>query len=125
MEDMSAMNYEILIRRAYNCGRYGKKGADADIFRALVREEFYVKEKPTDTKLQTKYQKKYREVKDFAIDALNQGIKRLKKMKSSKDEIDIILDHISAVQKTNDRNQLAAEIRKALDSFIELKIEMT
>lgn len=33
----SALNYEYLIRRAFQCGRYGVPGANADVFRALQR----------------------------------------------------------------------------------------
>lgn len=33
------MNYEYLIRRAFNCDRYGVAGADADTYRALQRTE--------------------------------------------------------------------------------------
>lgn len=32
------MSYEFLIRRAHNCGRYGVKGANADIYRELERD---------------------------------------------------------------------------------------
>ncbi len=32
-----ALNYEYLIRRAFQCGRYGVPGANADTFRALER----------------------------------------------------------------------------------------
>jgi hypothetical protein len=88
-------------------------------------EEFNIEENPTEARLQSKFQKKFNEMKKFIIDALNQGIKRLKKVKSGQMEIDIILDHISTIQKTNDVNQLAGEIRKALDSFIKLQIEIT
>lgn len=31
------MNYEYLIRRAYNCGRHGVAGANADVYRGLER----------------------------------------------------------------------------------------
>lgn len=31
----NALNYEYLIRRAFQCGRYGVPGANADVFRAL------------------------------------------------------------------------------------------
>jgi hypothetical protein len=33
----TALNYEYLIRRAFQCGRYGVPGANADTFRALER----------------------------------------------------------------------------------------
>jgi hypothetical protein len=35
--DDNAMNYEYLIRRAHQCGRYGVAGADADTYRRLIR----------------------------------------------------------------------------------------
>lgn len=34
---MMGMSYEILMRKAYSCGRNLKKGADADIYRKLER----------------------------------------------------------------------------------------
>ncbi|HIB36344.1 hypothetical protein [Mesonia sp.] len=34
---MGALEYEYLIRRAHNCGRYGVEGANADEYRALER----------------------------------------------------------------------------------------
>lgn len=34
---MDALKYEYLIRRAFQCGRYGVPGANADTFRALER----------------------------------------------------------------------------------------
>jgi hypothetical protein len=37
MEDMYAMNYEYLIRRAHQVGRFGVEGGDTDTFRALER----------------------------------------------------------------------------------------
>lgn len=43
---VDAMTYEYLIRRAYQCGRYGVSGADADIYRAYERKEIiYRKDK--------------------------------------------------------------------------------
>jgi hypothetical protein len=38
MED-NAMDYEILIRKAFNCGRHGVYGADADIYRRYERNQ--------------------------------------------------------------------------------------
>lgn len=37
---MDAMSYEFLIRRAYKCGRFGVKGANADIFRTLETDSY-------------------------------------------------------------------------------------
>lgn len=36
--DDYAMRYEIIIRKAYNCERYGCKSADADIYRKLLAD---------------------------------------------------------------------------------------
>ncbi len=124
MENMSAMDYEILIRRAYDCGRYGKKGADADIFRGLEREEFYAKEKPNDQKVQALYQKKLMEVRGFAVDALNQAVKRLMKGNVTHEEISKVFVHVPDIENATNKNDLAKAIRRALDTFIELKIEM-
>lgn len=33
---MDRMQYELLVRKAFNCGRYGVYGANADIFDGLV-----------------------------------------------------------------------------------------
>ena len=41
---MDAMNYEHFIRRAYNCGRYGVEGANADIYRRLERKSAVYKQ---------------------------------------------------------------------------------
>lgn len=124
MENMSAMNFEILIRRAYQCDRYGRKGADADIFRNLIMYDLESADKPNDPKLKTQYEKRLRETKEFVIDAIKHGIKYLEKQNASMNEIDTLQQHISSVQKTNDRKSLEPEIKKALDSFIKLKIEI-
>lgn len=38
MTEEMALEYESLIRAAFNCGRYGVAGANADIYRGLERE---------------------------------------------------------------------------------------
>lgn len=124
MENMSAMDYEILIRRAYQCDRFGRKGADADIFRNLSMYDVESTEKPNDAKLKAQYEKRLHETKEYVTDAIKQGIKRLQKRNASLSDIDILNKHLSSVQKVNDRKTLQTEIRKALDSFINLKIDM-
>lgn len=122
---MSAMNYEILIRRAYNCGRYGKKGADADLYRALEREEFNALESPENDKIQVKYLKKLNEIKKYVNDALNQAIKKMPKQGDGKRNIERLLECIGPVDEATNKTQLSASIRTALDIFIELKIGFT
>lgn len=49
--DDNALNYEYLIRRAHQCGRYGVQGADADTFRRLQRNaHMYFSEKEASEK---------------------------------------------------------------------------
>lgn len=38
MTEEMALEYESLIKAAFNCGRYGVAGANADIYRGLERE---------------------------------------------------------------------------------------
>ena len=122
MENMSAMDYEILIRRAYQCDRFGRKSADADIFRNLTMYDFESKEKPNDEKLKGQYEKRLVETKDFVIDAIKQGVKRLQKNNAPANEINSLNQHISSVQNVKDRAALETEIRTALDSFIKFNI---
>lgn len=43
--DDNALNYEYLIRRAHQCGRYGVQGANADTYRKLQRNaDLYTRE---------------------------------------------------------------------------------
>lgn len=42
----NSISYEYLLRRAYQCGRYGASGADADVYRAFLRKaEIYFNDK--------------------------------------------------------------------------------
>jgi hypothetical protein len=77
MEDMTAMNYEYLIRRAYQKGRFGAKGADADIFRSLLEAFWdYQNAKGSDKSgLEVEYQQKAAQVKKFIGDAINHSLK--------------------------------------------------
>ena len=55
MGKMDALHYEYLIRRAHQCGRYGVKGANADVFRGLERAEvLYRTEKENQEKGKSK-----------------------------------------------------------------------
>ncbi len=85
MEDMIAMNYEYLIRRAHQKGRFGTKGANADIFRCLLRNywEFNASGKvspPTSSKpnakLESEYKKKADEVKGYIAEAVDYAVKK-------------------------------------------------
>lgn len=42
MEGMRAMHYEYFIRRAHQVGRYGVKGANAEIYRGVASDYWEV-----------------------------------------------------------------------------------
>lgn len=67
-----AMYYELIIKRAYNCGRYGTEGANADIYRHLGRLSIYKDENAIELK---KFYIEYGTVKTYLILALNKILK--------------------------------------------------
>lgn len=88
MKKVDALSYEMLIRRAFQCGRYGVKGADADIYRRLERAEIlYRTEKENKEKglpkqwnetiedLAFKYGQKCNEVCNYIGIAINKVLK--------------------------------------------------
>ncbi|KMQ70152.1 hypothetical protein [Chryseobacterium koreense] len=48
--DQFALSYEYLIRRVYQCGRYGVAGANADEYRRLERTHNYLKNNKSKVK---------------------------------------------------------------------------
>ncbi|RYY51464.1 MAG: hypothetical protein EOO06_00230 [Chitinophagaceae bacterium] len=71
MTDNAAMDYEYLIRRCHNVGRYGNKAADADVFRSLLRSYHQAKE---DSSKENEYQRKLTEVTNNIITAINKAL---------------------------------------------------
>lgn len=70
---MSAMSYEYLLRRVYQCGRDGAKSADADIFRKLEHAERYLTDPHWNKSQEQKeydYSKAFAEVRMYVRDAL-------------------------------------------------------
>jgi hypothetical protein len=116
MEDMTAMHYEFVIRRAYNVGR-GKKGGDADLFRSLIEIEFEAKENPSDSKIQTKYNKELVSIKNYLIKALDKVIITLNKQKASSAHIAQLTTHITNIDASLNKDQLASELTKTLATF--------
>ena len=118
MEDMSAIYYEFVIRRAFNCSRF-QKGANADLFRRLTEDEYYLNESALDKKLQRKCSKQLAEIKEYLVKALNQAIKLVK---NDADAVDLMLDNISAVRIANDSKELTPVVSKTLSDYNEFNI---
>ena len=82
------MQYEYLIRRAHQTGRYGTKGADADIFRSFLRQHWEYKSetdvnttKPSTSaknieKIEKAFRKEADEVKGYISRAIAQVLKK-------------------------------------------------
>lgn len=71
---MMAMSYEILMRKAYNCGRNFSKGADADIYRRLERAVLFKdsgRYNTTTTDLENDYIKAFEDVAYNIVKAIN------------------------------------------------------
>ncbi|KAB1061466.1 hypothetical protein [Salibacter halophilus] len=68
MEDMKAMEYEYLIRKAFNCGRFGAPGANADIYRRYERNKGLY-ESETDAVKNNKPRKWNQPIEDLAYEA--------------------------------------------------------
>lgn len=123
MNDNEAMMYEILIRRAFNCQR-GKKGGDADIFRALFREEYLANENPYDRKAQNAFEKRKQSVRNYLIKALEKGIARLGKKKDKIQAVTNLNELIEAINVSNNSNEFSNVISEAMELFMEHDISM-
>jgi hypothetical protein len=124
MNDNEAMMYEILIRRAFNCQR-GKKGGDADIFRALFREEYHANENPYDRKAQNAFEKRKQSIRTYLIKALEKGIARLGKKKDKIQAVADLNELIDAITISNNSDEFSNAISQAMEIFIEHDISMT
>lgn len=81
------MNYEILIRRAFKCDRYGRPGADTDIWTGLVSDEFDANEENATQKVKANYEKPFEKVKSFVGSAFDAAENELIKRKADADKI--------------------------------------
>lgn len=97
---MIAMSYEVLMRKAYNCGRNFSKGADADIYRRLERAVIYKESgryNKTITDLENDYIKAFEEVAyniEKAINRIlfNRSLSLSKEQRTELNECKISLD---------------------------------
>jgi hypothetical protein len=78
---MDAMDYEFLVRAAYDCGRSGSPGADADIYRSMELALALLDEPKISTKSVNELDLEYRyaaaKVRRYTVDAINKGISRI------------------------------------------------
>lgn len=122
MEDMSAMNYEFMIRRAFDCGRF-KKGADADLFRRLQELELYYNENPGNAKIQKQYQKHLEQVKEYSQNALQKVLKTVsKKKKAGPEQITVLQSMADTLNMALNTREIADVIKGITNSFNELNI---
>lgn len=115
MNDSKAMSYEILVRRAYNCGRYGRKGADADIYRSL---EYLEHHSSSNSKYVKDYSKQLELVKKYLSDSITEAMKQKSDL-LFRTEMQVALRNVNAA---TDRSELDPIIELTLDTFVKNKI---
>lgn len=126
MRKVDGITYEILIRRAFNCGRGGVSGAEADIYRRmetaykLIGSGLSTK---SEFDLELDYKGAAVKVSRYVEEALRKAIADLKydtgKM-DKKEELEKLYKQLSL---TPSKEEIDEVIDKALDIFIELKFE--
>ncbi len=119
---MSAMYYELVIKRAFGVGRY-KKGEDADLFRSLIAIEYEALQNPLDAKIQIQYNKELGIIKYYLLNALEKVQDVLTKQKATPSQIAQIKAHITNIGANTNRTQLSTEIKLIIDTFNTLGIQ--
>lgn len=84
---MGAMEFEYLLRRIYQVGRYGTKGADADIYRDMEHSKYLYQEEIENLKnkqprlrnqsiedLEYEYRVECRKIWSYVVEAIKKGI---------------------------------------------------
>lgn len=122
MEDMSAIYYELVIKRAFGVGRF-KKGADADLFRSLIDIEYEALQNPSNTKIQIQYNKELSKIKDYLLKALGKVQTNLVKQKATQSQISQIKNHTTNIVVNSNKTQLSSEIDKIIETFNVLGIQ--
>ncbi len=115
------MQYEVLIRSVYNCGRGSAKGADADIYRRMDMAE-RIREDSISNKTQEEkdydYRSKFSEVRANVRNALRDGLDKIK-YRATKDDIEKIEEMYSTLHRLNffDKKELDIIIESADEIF--------
>lgn len=111
-----AMNYELIIRRAYNCGRYGTEGANADIYRSLERLSIRKNENENEKR---DFYIEYGVVKTYLIIALNKILKDNEELLSEeqKTELEKIKSNINHDYRIEVLDQAIDQIFQTLNNL--------
>lgn len=100
---MSAMNYEYLIRRVNNCGRYGAPGANADIYRKLELSKANITSpywNKTQEDKEYEYRSAFATVRAFTLTAIRKGISEVSHQLNAEEKQE--LDQIRAILVSHD-----------------------
>ena len=127
--NMGALKYEYLLRRIYQVGRGGRKGADADVYRELERaERLYTLEvenvknnrpktwNKSNDELEYEYQVQCHKIWRFLSEAIKEGIIRYQS-KFSHEEINELENCIVEPDPLT-RDAIENVITKAEDIFV-------
>jgi hypothetical protein len=120
---MGTLDYEILIRRAFKCDRYGHPGADMDIWNGLVTTEWQANESNATQKDKNRYEKELKKVKDFIGKAFDAAEKELIKRKAKAEELVEIKSLKIVSDRASNTNQLSVVIGQGLEKFKDYKID--
>ncbi len=114
---MEAMDYEFLLRRVYNCGRHGVKGADADIYRRMEKAGWHLNDPLWGKSKEQKehdYYSAFIQVKNHVANAIRKGLEQID-YKASVEEINELKIMLAALREHNfyDKEKLDAIINDA------------
>ena len=108
-----AMNYEMLIRNAFNCQRGTRNGADLCYMKNVMTME----NGETSAKHLGSYEKQFEKVKIY----ISKALLKLAKTKPYSKEVDFFNNHIEKLDYSCSTNSLMEIVNIALEKVIELK----
>lgn len=116
--ESDAMNYEYLIRRAFQCGRFGVAGANADIFRRYERLHSEYLQDKMDLNNLSKYMMCVGEVSAYIKMATS--IVRKNHTASISDAQKTELENVETLLFSTDKNRIVEAITRAEKVMIDL-----
>lgn len=117
------MSYEILMRRAYHCGRHGARGADADVYRKMERAfnlltaENWLE--PQQSR-ELNYAKAANEVANFVSNAITKSLSEIK----DSEKLTKLQELRQKIAHQSDKQIIDQVIDEVLDIFVELNLEI-
>lgn len=100
---MEAMSYEFLLRRVYNCGRHGVKGADADIYRRMDMAKRHLDDPYWGKSKEQKehdFYSSFIQVKDHVANAIKKGLEQID-YKATEEDINSLKTMLAALREHN------------------------